>query len=178
MLAGLTLQKHRGFDHSGTFTQGANVTACVLLNDPNCLINRDDGAVFTDLPWVFNLSGSYTLPWYDIGLAAKYNARAGDPLSRSQVFSFTNPTTTQPSVTVRVAQRGEDRTETVNQFLDLRTSKRFNFGPSSVEATIDLFNVLNANHVLLQNEGLGATWGRPTRILAPRIVRFGLTARF
>jgi hypothetical protein len=124
------------------------------------------------------VSGSYILPWYDIGLAAKYNARAGDPLSRSQVFSFTNPTTTQPSVTVRVARRGEDRTDTVNKFLDLRASKRFNIGPSSVEATIDLFNVLNANHVLLQNENLGATWGRPTRVLAPRIVRFGVTARF
>ncbi len=35
------------------------MAACVLLNDPNCLINRADGAVFTDLPWVFNLSGSY-----------------------------------------------------------------------------------------------------------------------
>ncbi len=131
MLAGLTLQRHRGFDHSGTYTQGANVTACVLLNNPNCLINRDDGSVFTDLPWVFNLSGSYTLPWYDIGLAAKYNARAGDPLSRTQVFSFTNPTTTQPSDTVRVAQRGDDRTETVNQFLDLRASKRFSDRPGA-----------------------------------------------
>jgi hypothetical protein len=94
------------------------------------------------------------------------------------VFSFTNPTTTQPSVTVRVARRGEDRTDTVNKFLDLRASKRFAIGTSSLEATIDLFNVLNANHVLLQNEGLGTTWGRPTRILAPRIIRFGLTARF
>jgi hypothetical protein len=178
MLAGLTVQRHRGFDHSGTFTQGAGVAACVLLNDPNCLVNRDDGAVFTDLPWVFNLSGSYTLPWYDISLAAKYNARAGDPLSRSNVFSFTTPTTTQPSTTVRVAKRGEDRTETVNKFLDLRASKRFRIGPSSLEGTIDLFNVLNANHVLLQNEGLGTTWARPTRVLAPRIIRFGLTARF
>jgi hypothetical protein len=41
-----------------------------------------------------------------------------------------------------------------------------------------MFNVLNANHVLLQNENIGATWARPTRILAPRIIRFGLTARF
>ena len=39
-------------------------------------------------------------------------------------------------------------------------------------------NVLNANHVLLQTENLGATWGRPTRILTPRIIRFGVTARF
>ena len=41
-----------------------------------------------------------------------------------------------------------------------------------------VFNILNANHVLLQNESIGSTWGRPTRILAPRIVRLGVTARF
>ena len=38
--------------------------------------------------------------------------------------------------------------------------------------------MLNANHVLLQNEAIGTTWGRPTRILTPRIIRFGVTARF
>jgi hypothetical protein len=178
MLAGLTVQRHRGFDHSGTYTEGANVTACVLLNDPNCLINRDSGAVFTDVPWILNLAGSYVLPWYNIALAAKYSGRAGDPLSRTQQFSFTTPTLTQPSTTVRVATRGSDRTDTVNQFLDLRGSKRFTFGRASLEGTLDLFNVLNANHVLLQSEALGSTWGRPTRILTPRIIRLGATLRF
>jgi hypothetical protein len=178
MLAGLTLQRHRGFEHSGTYTTGAGVGACALVNDPNCLINRNDGSVFTDVPWVFNLSGSYMLPWYDIAIAAKYNARDGDPLNRTNVFTFTNPTTTQPSATVRLAPRGTDRTETVNQFVDLRVSKRQRIGIANLEASLDLFNVLNANHVLLQNEALGTTFGRPTRILTPRIIRFGLTARF
>ena len=41
-----------------------------------------------------------------------------------------------------------------------------------------MFNVLNANHVLLQNEAIGTTWGRPTRILTPRIIRLGATLRF
>jgi hypothetical protein len=178
MLAGLTIQRHRGFDHSGTYTQGGTVGACAILNDPNCLINRDDGSVFTDVPWVFNLSGSYLLPWYDVAIAAKYNARDGDPLNRTQVFSFTSPTLTQPSATVRVATRGTDRTDTVNQFLDLRLSKRQRVGIANFELSLDLFNVMNANHVLGQNEGLGATWGRPNRVLTPRIIRFGVTARF
>jgi len=30
----------------------------------------------------------------------------------------------------------------------------------------------------LQTEAIGAAIGRPTRILAPRIVRLGITARF
>ena len=178
MLAGLTMQRHRGFDHSGTFTQGGTVTACAVLNDPNCLINRDDGSVFTDVPWVFNLSGSYLLPWWDFAIAAKYNARDGDPLNRTNVFSFTNPTLTQPSATVRVATRGTDRTDTVDQFLDVRLSKRQQIGIANLELSLDMFNVMNANHVLLQNEALGTTFGRPTRILTPRILRLGATVRF
>jgi hypothetical protein len=77
-----------------------------------------------------------------------------------------------------VVQRGEDRTDTVNKFLDLRVSKRQRIGASSVELSLDMFNVLNANHVLGQNEGLGGTWGRPNRILTPRIIRLGATVRF
>lgn len=171
MLAGLSLQKHRGFDHSGTFTNA-------VLNNPNVLVNRDNGSVFIDIPWSFNMSGSYMVPKVEVLLAAKYNARAGDPLNRTAVFSFTSPTTTQPSETVRVATRGTDRTETVNQFLDLRVSRRLKVGLANLEGTLDFFNVLNANHVLGQNEALGSTWARPNRILTPRIVRLGLTARF
>ena len=76
-----------------------------------------------------------------------------------------------------VQQRGEDRTDTVNKFVDLRFGKRFAFG-RALEPTVDIFNLLNANHVLLQNEAIGSTWSRPTRILAPRIFRLGITARF
>lgn len=171
MLTGLSLQKHEGFDHGGTFTN-------VEFNNPNTRINRDQGSVFIDLPWTYTLSGSYMLPWQSISVSGKYTARAGDPLNRTQVFTFTTPTATQPSETIRVAQRGTDRTETVTQFLDVRLSKRARFGSTSLEGTVDVFNLLNANHVLDQNIGLGSTFGRPSRILTPRIVRFGVTARF
>ena len=175
LLAGLSLQNHKGFDHSGTFTNPGSTTD---LNNPNYLLNRTDGSVFTELPWTFTLSGSYVLPWWDITTSAKYSARDGDPLVREAVFSFANPTTSQPSETVRVAERGEDRTETVSKFLDLRFAKRFQVGRSNLEGTVDLFNLLNANHVLGQVTTIGQTWGRPNRILTPRIVRFGITARF
>jgi hypothetical protein len=175
MLAGLSFQRHKGFDHSGTFTNtGANTD----FNNPNYRLNRDNGSVFIELPWVFTLSGTYILPLWDISLSGKYTGRAGDPLVRDAVFTFTNPTVSQPSETVRVQQRGLDRTETVNRFVDLRFGKRFQVNRTNLEATLDLFNVLNANHVLGQVTTLGATWGRPNSILTPRIVRFGITARF
>jgi hypothetical protein len=168
MLAGLSLQQHRGFDHNGTYTG-------IDFSNPNSSINRDDSSIFIDLPWVFTLSGSYVLP-YDIMLSGKYTSRAGDPLNRTTVF--TGLTASQASETIRLVPRGTDRTDDVTQFFDLRFTKRFRTGVATIEPAIDLFNLLNANHVLLQNEQIGSTWGRPTRILTPRIVRFGLTARF
>jgi hypothetical protein len=111
---------------------------------------------------------------YDLQVSGKYTARAGDPLVRT--FQATG--LGQGTQTVWVQPRGEDRTETVNKFVDVRLSKRFTFGGARFEGTLDVFNLLNANHVLNQNTALGTTWARPSLVLAPRIVRFGVTARF
>ncbi len=170
MLAGLTLQKHEGFAHMGTFTDpGSNSD----FNNPNFRLNRDGSAVFTDVPWIFTLSGSYMLP-YEVQISGKYTARDGDPLNRTVSLSGL----AQGTETVWVQPRGLDRTETVDKFVDIRFAKRLRFGTSNLEATLDVFNLLNANHVLLQTEAVGSALGRPSRILAPRIVRLGVTARF
>ncbi|MFN2446912.1 MAG: carboxypeptidase regulatory-like domain-containing protein [Vicinamibacterales bacterium] len=170
MLTGLSIQRHRGFAHSGTYTNPTNTND---LNNPNYRLNRDDSSVFTELPWTFTLSGSYAAI-YDIVLSGKYTARAGDPLERTlQVTGLA-----QGTDVVWVQPRGEDRADTVNKFVDFRVAKRFTLGGARLEGNVDFFNILNANHVQLQTEAVGATVGRPTRILAPRIVRFGLTARF
>ena len=170
MLGGLTLQKHEGFNHSGTYTNPGSNTD---LNNPNYRLNRDGSAIFTDIPWSFNLSGSYQLP-YEVQLSGKYQARDGDPLMRT----ITIAGLPQGSDVVWVQPRGVDRTETVNKFLDMRVMKRFQLGTARLEGSVDVFNLLNGNHVLAQNEGIGTTIGRPSRILAPRIVRLGATLHF
>ncbi len=170
LLAGLTLQSHQGFSHSGTYTNPGNTTD---FNDPTYLLNRDNSSVFIELPWSFTVSGSY-LAAYGIQVSGKYSARAGDPLMRT----FQATQLGQGNQTVWVQPRGEDRTETVSKFVDIRFAKRFAVGGSRFEGTLDVFNLLNANHVLDQNVATGTTWGRPSRLLAPRIVRFGITTRF
>jgi hypothetical protein len=126
------------------------------------------------LPWSFTLSGSY-LAIYDIQISGKYTARAGDPLVRTfQAAGLTQGT----QAAVWVQPRGEDRTETISKFVDVRFAKRFSMGTTRFEGTVDIFNLLNANHVMNQNTATGSTWGRPSLILTPRIVRFGLTTRF
>jgi hypothetical protein len=168
MLGGVSFGRHRGFDHSGAYTG-------VDFSDPNTSINRNDGSVFTDLPWTVTVSGSYQFP-YAMTASAKYTGRAGDPLNRTTVFS--GLTASQASETIRLAQRGTDRTDDVTKLVDLRVSKKIAVRAAALELTVDLFNVMNANSVLLENEQIGPTWGTPTRILAPRVVRLGLSARF
>lgn len=184
LLGGLTLQKHEGFQHGGTYTNTGPQTD---LNNPNFVQNRTEARVFTDMPWIFNVSGSYRLP-YEILFSAKYTARDGDPQDRTMNISGLAQTEPTGASGFRVAPRGEDRTEVVNKFIDIRFGKQFNFNNTRLEGTLDVFNLFNANHVLLYNEVIGTSsataftpataflW--PTRILTPRIVRFGVTVRF
>lgn len=172
LLGGVTLQQHEGFAHDGTFT---NPGATTDLNNPNFRLNRADSAIFTDIPWTFGLSGSYQLP-YDMTVSGKYSSADGGPLMRTMTFS--GLVQAGGSETVWVQPRGADRTETVNKFVDMRFLKRFTANTARIEATLDIFNLLNANHVTGQNEAVGQTIGRPSRILTPRIVRLGVTVRF
>jgi hypothetical protein len=109
-----------------------------------------------------------------VTFSGKYTGRAGDPLNRTLSVSGLP----QGTETIWVQPRGEDRAESVTKFVDVRFGKRFTMGRARFEGTIDVFNFLNANHVQGQVEAIGSTTGRPNRILAPRIVRFGVTARF
>jgi hypothetical protein len=84
----------------------------------------------------------------------------------------------QGSETIWVQPRGVDRTEVVDKFLDVRVMKRIAVGRTRLEGSLDVFNLLNANDVLDQTDAIGTTLGRPSRVLAPRIFRFGATVRF
>ncbi|MGH9383587.1 MAG: carboxypeptidase regulatory-like domain-containing protein [Vicinamibacterales bacterium] len=170
MLAGLTLQSHKGFAHNGTFTDTGSTTD---FNNPNYQLNRADSVVFTDIPWAFALSGSYALP-YGTVVSGKYTASDGAPLNRTLSVSGL----AQGTETIWVQPRGIDRVEVVNKFVDVRLAKRLTVGSTRLEGTLDIFNMLNANHVQGQIEAIGSTIGRPNRVLTPRIVRFGVTARF
>jgi hypothetical protein len=104
-------------------------------------------------------------------VAGKYTGRKGDPLQRQLRVSGLN----QSSETIQVVPRGVDRGESVTKFIDIRFNKVFDLGArSKIEAMVDLFNILNANHYLLYQQRIGSAWGSPQRVLSPRIIRFGL----
>jgi hypothetical protein len=61
--------------------------------------------------------------------------------------------------------------ERANQ-VDLRFSKLFRFGRTRATVNLDLYNALNGNPVLAQNNTYTtAAWLRPTRILDARLFK-------
>jgi hypothetical protein len=182
ILGGMAFSNNKGFYHSGILTSSANNG--FDLNNPNSYIGREDSAIFTDVPFQLNLAGSYLMP-KDVLLAVKYTARSGIPLERQLAVRGLTQTET-----VFVAPRGEDRTEFVAAFVDVRVSKRFQLSERTrFEASLDLFNLLNSNSILNQNVSVGSStgptlaplstsWGRPSLLLTPRIIRVGVKLSF
>jgi len=82
------------------------------------------------------------------------------------------------TVTVALVEPGTLYGERMNE-MDFRVAKTFRAAHGvSIQPQFDLFNVLNANPVVLLNNTFGPEWQRPTTILTPRFVKFGLQIKF
>jgi hypothetical protein len=64
------------------------------------------------------------------------------------------------------------------RMIDVRVSRTFRFGVRRITPLIECFNVGNADTIVGYNNNAGDTYLRPTEILSPRIVRFGVTFDF
>ena len=65
----------------------------------------------------------------------------------------------------------------VNQ-IDITLSKSFLRGGFDVRPELAIFNATNANPVIVQINTFGPSLGNVTTILNPRVLRFGVTAKF
>jgi hypothetical protein len=62
---------------------------------------------------------------------------------------------------------------------DVRVSRQFTYQKVNVRAIGDLFNVFNANTILVRNNNLGSTsFNAISQNLSPRIFRVGLVVGF
>jgi hypothetical protein len=62
--------------------------------------------------------------------------------------------------------------------VDARLTKTFQIGGVRVQGMFDVYNIFNEDSVLTRNNTFGASWGRPTRILGARLVKFGAQLDF
>ena len=63
--------------------------------------------------------------------------------------------------------------------LDLRFSRTFQLPRGgSIEPQFDIFNATNSNSVLTMTNRFGPAWRNATGVLAPRVLRFGVSMNF
>jgi hypothetical protein len=121
------------------------------FNNPNYRLNRDNGRCSSTCRGPSPV-GQLQLP-FEVVFSGKYTGARRRPADRTRTFSATDGVA-GPSETVWVQQRGEDRTENVTKFVDIRCREAVQRRPIAASrarcpGVADLFNVLNANHVLL-----------------------------
>ncbi len=160
LLGGATFSSHRGVPHALPWDN-------TDWNNPNREINRLDGAVLTDVPWVFNVAGSYLAP-YDIQVGWNYRARAGNPL----VSTARATGLVQGSESIYAYERGDERTETITDLLDINLRKGFDLEGVRVEFGADMANIFNSQKADALITGFGSRYLQPSRVLPPRIFRF------
>ena len=125
--------------------------------------------------WVAKLAGMYQLPW-GVNLGGTLNAREGFPF----IPNILSPNRPNGLGTIRVMVEpyATSRYDSL-ALIDLKAEKRFTFDRLTMNASVDVFNVGNANTVLnrvtTQNS---ATANRVTEVTGPRVLRFGLRFQF
>ena len=85
------------------------------------------------------------------------------------------------NATVRIVEPGTLYGDRLTQ-LDFRVGKILRFGRMRANASADVFNLLNGNAVLLQNDGYSLTnptlWTRPITVQQARMLKFSLSMNY
>ena len=81
------------------------------------------------------------------------------------------------AVTVNLVPPGSKYLNRWNQ-LDLSVRRTFAFGKVKVDGALDIFNALNSNVVLTENQNFGSTLGQPQAILQGRLLRVSSQIKF
>lgn len=185
----------------GGVSTGRTIANTCDVEDPNQLRYCDQSAYDIPLQSQVKLAGSYSLPWSlqvsgalqsypgdarnaSVDTGNSGNIAAEDPslrvnwlVNNAIVRAQTGQTLTQAQVIVPLIAPGTKFLGRQNQ-LDLRVKRVFAFKGRQLEAQFDVFNSLNANPVLTQNQTFGTALDRPASVLQGRLIRMGLQAKF
>jgi hypothetical protein len=133
------------------------------------------GNVFQNTKWLVKLNGRVQLPW-QFNLAANYSGRQGFPFP--QTVLSPNRANGAGQIHVHLDPLGDNRYDNMHS-ADLRLDRSFRFGTFTLIPAVDVFNLTNTNTVVAQNRNQAAANANTVSgIIAPRVARFGITARW
>jgi hypothetical protein len=157
-----------GWQFMGSFARtwwNIPVPGTLPADNPNALINIQD----TTGEWLANLSGAYIVPkgfLKDVLASVNYEIRSGAYYARQVLLTGGQQI---PSLTVNVEPVSAHELPSIAH-LDLRLEKRFSLGKTRKAAVrANVFNALNANTTTAITTLSGASYLKPSAILAPRI---------
>ena len=172
----------RGGLFSGGMSRGATVldNCGVVVDSPQlyfCKTRVPENQVkFSGaypLPWSLQASGTYqNLPGYPV--TASYvatNAEIAPSLGRN-LGACRGAAVCNATVTVPLIQPGTRFEDRINQ-VDLRLTKTLRLDRARVQGMFDVYNVFNANSIVLMNTNYGSAWLQPNQILGGRLLKFG-----
>jgi hypothetical protein len=170
-----------GYSYGRGTIEGVSVST-----SPNNLINANGRS---DRPHTFKVTGTYILP-HGVIFSGNLRTQSGPNVTRqiNQQLGIGG------STTINLEPLGAHRVATLTS-ADLRIAKMLRVGTRQLEGALDVYNITNANTPYLarplttplsvrQNgDPNGALipirqFLSPSALLAPRIMRFGVTARF
>ena len=177
-----------GYTYSQTRIEGVsvNVSPNALLN-ANGIVTGQTG----DRPHQFKVTGTYILPWHEVGLAANLNSQSGAVITRQVSTALAVGGTATVNVEPLGSYRLPHRTAA-----DLRVFKNTKLGDNrSLDLSVDISNITNTNTYwdartlsgtinLRQNgDQNGAIntvpqFGSPAQVFGPRNIRFNAAFRF
>ncbi|MEW5806698.1 MAG: TonB-dependent receptor [Acidobacteriota bacterium] len=144
-----------------------------LYDNPNSLINSR-GRLFFDRAFTSRFAFHYHLP-RNFSVAAVARWWDGLPFGRRIIIEGLN----QGPIVIQSRRRGLSRTEAYIT-LDTRVEKLFPLGKSKLVLLLDLFNLLNSQFHLREDDLAGDTFTerRPTEIMPPRVLRLSLQYQY
>ncbi|HXG89724.1 MAG TPA: TonB-dependent receptor [Vicinamibacterales bacterium] len=176
-----------GYTFSRTRISGVSVNI-----NPNTLINAEGPVTgqLGDRPHQFKVTGTYILPWHDLGVAGNFNTQSGIVVTRQVNTALTVGGTTTVNVEPLGSTRLSQRTAA-----DVRLFKTFPIGHRSIETSVDVNNLTNSNTVwnvrtlsgtlnFRQDGNPAGALNRlpqflsPAQVYPPRNVRFNVAVRF
>jgi hypothetical protein len=175
--ASFTARLPRGGHVFGGWSADRLITVACASNDPNTFRYCDQSQY--DIPFRHDvkIAGSYPLP-LDFQVGATLQSYAGQPLAVNwSVPANLFPGGRTQSVTVNLVPPGSKYLERWNQ-LDLSVRRVFRFGKVRLDGALDIFNALNSNVVLTENQNFGSTLGQPQAVLQGRLLRISNQIKF